>query len=467
MVVTAVLLETVLFFGVFSTLIGLADAQTLGLPAWFGAGAVLAFVLSGCCVGALYLMNLYDFKEVRTYPQFLSRVPGFLLAAVLAAALLAYALFPRTVLTWPGLALVPLLILAIVLAARAVWYRVLAAWPFVERVLVIGRTELARTLAAELARHPRYRILDIVEPGRPGRVARDGSLFLYPGQRAIRGGVKPDRIVVAMSERRGRVPMEALLDAKRFGIAIEDGLHLYERLTGRIALDWLQPSHLIFSPRYRPTQLQCFLQRAVSVTLAAIGLIVGAPLFALIAVLIKLDSRGPVFFVQERIGRYGERFALVKFRTMHPAEQRPSEWVGDNGNRITRVGYWLRKFRMDELPQLYNVLMGHMNLVGPRPHPACNYELFMTHIPFYAFRSVVRPGITGWAQVRYGYANNLEEETEKMRYDLYYIKHLSLAMDLHILLLTIKVVVLGQQRVAPAVRTADREAEGWTRLDVA
>jgi lipopolysaccharide/colanic/teichoic acid biosynthesis glycosyltransferase len=261
--------------------------------------------------------------------------------------------------------------------------------------------------------------------------------------------------------------MEALLDAKRLGIAIEDGLHLYERLTGRIALDWLQPSHLIFSPRYRPSTLNCVLQRIASVTLAGVGLVLGVPFLALIALLIKLDSRGPVFFVQERIGRYGERFPLVKFRTMHPAEQRPSEWVRDNGNRITRVGYWLRKFRMDELPQLYNVLMGHMNLIGPRPHPACNYELFMTHIPFYAFRSVVRPGITGWAQVRYGYANNLEEETEKMRYDLYYIKHLSMAMDLHIMLLTLKVVILGQQRVAAALRSADREPDGWKRLDVA
>jgi len=136
---------------------------------------------------------------------------------------------------------------------------------------------------------------------------------------------------------------------------------------------------------------------------------------------------------------------------MHPVEASPSEWARDNDDRITRVGRWLRRFRLDELPQFVNILRGDMNLVGPRPHPVTNYELFLATVPYYALRATVRPGVTGWAQVRYGYANNLEEETEKMRYDLYYIKHRSFGLDLRILLDTAKIVLLGRDRSAADV----------------
>jgi lipopolysaccharide/colanic/teichoic acid biosynthesis glycosyltransferase len=179
------------------------------------------------------------------------------------------------------------------------------------------------------------------------------------------------------------------------------------------------------------------LTHGVSLLAAAAGLVVLLPLLAPIAVAIKLDSRGPVFFRQDRLGVAGRPFPLLKFRTMHQAGKRRSEWVRDNGHRITRVGRWLRRFRLDELPQLLNVLRGEMNLVGPRPHPVSNGRLFMECIPHYRLRSVVRPGITGWAQVKYGYANGLDEETEKMRYDLFYIKHRSLLLDLRILFATL------------------------------
>jgi lipopolysaccharide/colanic/teichoic acid biosynthesis glycosyltransferase len=162
-----------------------------------------------------------------------------------------------------------------------------------------------------------------------------------------------------------------------------------------------------------------------------------------IALAIRLDSDGPVLFVQERIGRGGRPFSLLKFRTMHPGERRRSEWVRDNFDRITRVGKWLRHFRLDELPQLVNIVCGEMNLVGPRPHPTCNQSAFLERIAYYGLRSTVRPGVTGWAQVRYGYANNIEEETEKMRYDLYYIKNRTLLLDLGILFKTVGIVLLG------------------------
>jgi exopolysaccharide biosynthesis polyprenyl glycosylphosphotransferase len=317
--------------------------------------------------------------------------------------------------------------------------------PFVENILVLGQSNLANAITAEMKKRRRYRILDLMEPGEPGRVFKDGVPFVGSLDRGLRTIPKTHRIVVALSERRGRLPIEALLDAKRQGVEIEDGVHLYERLTGKLALDQLQPSHLIFAPELGRGSLHTLLLRVISVLVAAIGLVLCAPLFALIALLIKWDSPGPVFFVHERIGKDGRKFSLVKFRTMDPVARCRSEWVRDNGDRITAVGRFLRKYRLDELPQLFNVLLGHMNLIGPRPHPASNYHLFMRNIPFYAFRATVLPGITGWAQVRYGYANDLQEEIEKMRYDLYYIKYHSFRLDLEIILRTMAVIILGSE----------------------
>jgi lipopolysaccharide/colanic/teichoic acid biosynthesis glycosyltransferase len=151
-----------------------------------------------------------------------------------------------------------------------------------------------------------------------------------------------------------------------------------------------------------------------------------------------------VFFVHQRIGSLGRPFRLYKFRTMHPTDETTSEWARDNDDRVTRVGFWLRRFRLDEMPQLINVLRGDMEMVGPRPHPVSNMELFAEKIPYYPFRSVIRPGITGWAQVRYGYANNVDEEIEKMRYDLYYIKNLSVLFDLRILVRTFQIILFGR-----------------------
>ena len=317
--------------------------------------------------------------------------------------------------------------------------------PFVENILVLGQSHLANAVTEEMRKRRRYRILDLMEPGEPGRVFKDGVPFVGSLDRGLRTIPRTHRIVVALSERRGRLPIDALLDAKRQGVVIEDAVHLYERLTGKLALDQLQPSHLIFAPELGRRTLHTVLLRLLSVLLATVGLVVCAPLFAMIALLIKWDSAGPVFFVHERIGKGGRKFSLIKFRTMDTAVASRSEWVRDNGDRITPVGRWLRKYRLDELPQLFNVLMGHMNVIGPRPHPASNYHLFMRNIPFYAFRAMVHPGITGWAQVRYGYANDLQEEIEKMRYDMYYIKYHSFRLDTEIIMRTIAVVVLGSE----------------------
>ena len=255
--------------------------------------------------------------------------------------------------------------------------------------------------------------------------------------------VRPSRIVVALADRRGRLPLVSLLESRIRGVVVEDALDFYEHLTGKIAIEALTPGTLILSKGFRHGGIEQVMSRAISMAVAVFVLFVFAPLLVLVALLIKIESRGPVFFTQERAGRGGKPFKLLKFRTMHPAESRKSEWVQDNEDRITRVGRLLRRFRIDEIPQMVNVLRGEMNLIGPRPHPVSNQKVFVEHIAYYGLRSTVRPGVTGWAQVRYGYANNLEEETEKMRYDLYYIKNHTLWLDFQIMLETILIMISG------------------------
>jgi exopolysaccharide biosynthesis polyprenyl glycosylphosphotransferase len=323
---------------------------------------------------------------------------------------------------------------------------------FAARVLIIGSSPLARQLVAEFAtrRHVWHHVAGVVDEA----TEADPTLEQVAAAPLARLGpiieeLRPNRIVVALADRRGRLPMRELLDATVDGVAVEDGVDCYERLTGKIAIEALTPSGLIASPSFRKSHFDLALSHALSLVVATVALVVLSPLFALLALLITLDSPGPVFFVHDRIGLRGRRFPLLKFRTMRPADGPTSEWVCDNGHRITRVGAWLRKYRLDELPQLINVIRGELNLVGPRPHPVSNFRLFTQKIPFYSLRSVVRPGLTGWAQVRQGYANSLEEETEKMRYDLYYIKHMSAWFDLGILLRTVGIVLSGHEAFDP------------------
>jgi len=314
-----------------------------------------------------------------------------------------------------------------------------------ERVLILGSGALARELIQEMrARGSRWTIVGVIPEARPLDPSPPypvmGSLEELDD---IVGKVRPHRIVVALDERRGRLPFESLLESRVRGVAVEQGVEFYERLTSRLAIDALTPSALIFSGGFQRRRIAGVVGRGMSFFLSAFALIVTAPLWPLIAIAIRLGSRGPALYRQERVGRGTRTFELLKFRTMDADGAGDSSWVCDNTARITRIGRFLRWSHLDELPQFINVLRGDMNLVGPRPHPVSNFALFSAGIPFYALRSAIRPGVTGWAQVRYRYANTLQEESEKMRYDLYYIKHRSLWLDLRILARTARVLLLG------------------------
>jgi exopolysaccharide biosynthesis polyprenyl glycosylphosphotransferase len=335
--------------------------------------------------------------------------------------------------------------------------------PYRKRTLIIGTTPLARLIVNEMASRPGgLQLIAGVVHDVKGEIEPPFTNLLVGSVGRLSDiieKIRPDRIVVALSDRRGRLPVRELLQARVQGVAVEDGVRFYEQLTGKIAIEALTPHDLISSPAFRKSHVNLAFGHALSLAVSVVALVVLAPVFALVALAIKLDSPGPVFFVQYRVGLRGRPFRLLKFRTMRPAEQSASEWVRDNGDRITRVGRVLRRHRLDELPQLVNVLRGELNLVGPRPHPLCNFDLFTQKIPYYWLRAAVRPGLTGWAQVRQGYANSLEEETEKMRHDLYYIKHMSAWLDLRILMNTLRIVFAGHgasgvvANVRPVLRT--------------
>lgn len=333
-----------------------------------------------------------------------------------------------------------LLLIALLLVLRPIERDLRSSSQFRTRVLLIGNSPMAQKFIDEIEGCPKrgYSIIGVIEETASGSIRRSAYLVLgtINELRTIVGAVKPHIIVLALSDRRGRMPAADLLEFQSNGIIVEDVADAYERVSRKLPIEVVTPGQLIASQRLYKSRALTIAQRVLSFTAAVILLALSAPLLCLIALAIKLDSRGPVLFRQTRLGKGSRSFELIKFRTMTPVDLPPSEWVQDNRGRITGVGRWLRKLRLDELPQLVNVVRGDMNLVGPRPHPVSNLQLFRESIPYYALRGSILPGITGWAQVRYHYANNLEEETEKMRYDLYYIKHMSVWMDLNIVLST-------------------------------
>ncbi len=305
--------------------------------------------------------------------------------------------------------------------------------PCTQRFIVLGTGPFARRVVEEArARHPvRFRSLGVVAetPASTPPDLRESIIGSLDDLPAILERLRPERIVVALGEACCFLPIQSLLEAKMRGVYVESGQEFYERLSGKIAIESLAASELILTPRLRWSREELAIGRVLNLVFAVAALALFAPIFALIALAIRIESGTPVLFVQNRVGLQGRVFRLLKFRTMRPAAGPRSEWVRDNGDRITRVGRWLRKFRLDELPQLVNVTRGDMSFVGPRPHPASNFEMLSTvarnvadsgaSIPYYALRSSVRPGITGWAQIRYGYANDVVEEMEKLKFDLY------------------------------------------------
>jgi sugar transferase (PEP-CTERM system associated) len=257
---------------------------------------------------------------------------------------------------------------------------------------------------------------------------------------------KAHKLVISLSERRGVLPLQVVLKCKMSGIEVVDATSFYEELTGKLLIENITPSSFFFSDGFRITDTKRIFKRIFDILCSSAGILISMPLVPLIAVLIKLNSRGPVFFRQKRVGEMEREFLLYKFRTMRQDAEKGTGavWAEKNDPRVTAVGRFLRKTRLDELPQFYNVLRGDMSFIGPRPERPEFVQKLKEMIPFYPERHFVKPGLTGWAQIRYAYGASTEDAVEKLRYDLYYIKHLSLFLDMLVMLETMKVMLFGK-----------------------
>jgi sugar transferase (PEP-CTERM system associated) len=390
-----------------------------------------------------HLFDLYEPASWNARSELYFRlllVPGLL---ALAIAVIAY-IFPR-VLMGNNSVVLGLLIVTVTLFGWRMMYAWLAQQPYLrERVYVLGMGERAQRLVNGLRTRTE---LGIEVAGWSGNV--EGAMTRESIASHLMDLIKQrdiHRVIVAMPDRRGTLPVLEMLQLRLNGIKIEEATSLLEKISGRIEVDNLYPSWLIFAEGFRFSASFMLLRRIISISASGVLLLLVLPVIPLVILAIKLDSRGPVLYRQKRVGLGGKIFYCYKFRTMRQDAEADTgaTWALDNDPRITKVGKFLRISRLDEIPQLWCVLKGDMSFVGPRPERPEFVEMLSKEIPFYGVRNAVRPGITGWAQVRYKYGNSLADAKEKLQFDLYYIKNMSLGLDLLIMFQTIKIVLLGR-----------------------
>ena len=387
--------------------------------------------------------DLYDASRIEAKGEMYFRlflVPG-LLALLLAVVSWVY----PNILPGNNASLIGLVLLTVGLVGWRAAYGWLVQQTFMqEKVYVLGTGERALRLVQGLRQRKELGVEVIGWSGNvEGALTRDSAAAHLM---EVAGSQRVHRVIVAISDRRGTFPVEELLQLRLNGVRIEEATSWLEKISGRIEVDQLYPSWLIFADGFRFSSSFNLMRRALSMLVSLILLLVVLPVLPFVMLAIKLDSKGPVLYRQKRVGRAGHSFYCYKFRTMRQdaeADTGPT-WAGDDDPRITRFGKFLRSSRIDEIPQLWCVFKGDMGFVGPRPERPEFVEWLTKEIPYYGVRHAVRPGITGWAQVRYKYGNTIEDAKEKLQYDLFYIKNASLGLDILIMFQTIKIVLLGR-----------------------
>jgi sugar transferase (PEP-CTERM system associated) len=370
--------------------------------------------------------------------------------AFLTQALLSYLKHPEWILPKWLMIIGSGLVLVFLPAWRILYAGVVLKALGSERLLFLGSSPVVQEISDYLQDHPELGLCAV------GYLEECQSSFneittmprvgcVTELQRAV-SEQHPDRIVVGLAERRGRLPVQELLDLRFSGIRIEDVLTTYESTFGRVCVRALRPSQLIFSAELGPRPNRVFWQSIYSFVIALTATVVTAPIMLLVAAVVRVTSKGPVLFRQERIGRNGVPFTLFKFRSMYKdAEQHTGPvWATKGDPRITPVGRWLRSLRLDELPQLLNVVRGEMSIVGPRPERPEFVQTLTEQIPYYRQRHCVKPGITGWAQINHKYGDTIEDTIRKLEFDLFYIKNLAPSLDAYIIFHTLKVMLLSR-----------------------
>lgn len=386
-------------------------------------------------------LDLYDTARLNTKGELYFRllmVPG-----VLAFIMAGIAYVRPNYLLGSGSSTVGLLILTVALIGWRLGFTWLVQLPIlVERVYVLGTGERAQRVVQGLRQNPEIGVEIASWTGKMEGVVTREAVAAHLME--VVEKQKVHRVIVATPDRRGTIPMQELLALRMQGVKIEEATTWLEKISGKIEVENLYPSWLVFGDGFRRSTAFIVIRRALSITISLVGLILALPLLPLIVLAIRCDSKGPVFYTQTRVGKGGRTFKVVKFRTMRQDAEAATgpQWAGDNDPRVTRVGKFLRSSRLDEIPQLWCVLKGDMAFVGPRPERPEFIEMLSKEIPYYGVRHMVRPGLTGWAQVKYKYGATVEDSREKLQYDLFYIKNASIGLDMLIMFQTVKTVLL-------------------------
>lgn len=398
---------------------------------------------------SFYFNDLYDFRATRNLSTLFLRAAAAQSTSLLVLAILFY-LFPLVRLERGIVLLVAPLTWAFVVIFRRCVYPVRSLARSAERILILGAGSLAEDLVQAIQSRPelQYEIVGFLSGKgevNEERLEQPGIAGSYAQLEEIVERQRIDRVVICLDERRGVLPFLTMATLKLQGLPIEDAESVYERITGRIMVDRMRLSSLILSDGFRKSQFLVASKRIGDIVISSILIILTLPIMLVIALVLLLEDGAPIFFRQERTGLGTRTFQILKFRSMrHGSGAGRPQWTADGDPRITRVGRFLRRYRLDELPQFINILRGDMSLVGPRPEVPYFCELLDKEIRFFNQRHVIRPGLTGWAQVKYRYGATLEEAKTKFEFDFYYLKHMSIMLDLAILIETAKVVIRGR-----------------------
>ncbi len=393
---------------------------------------------------SLYFYDLYDLRKPgSTAETFIRMMQSFGVGCIILGIL--YFLFPSIIISTHVFWGCYLLICLTLLGWRSLYYLILEKKMFVRDVILVGTGETAEKIVQAIKQNQESGFNIKVMIGTSAPVFDHAGIPVFASFADLAGDPQfscIDRIVVALDDRRGNMPVADLLSHKLRGRIIEDNITFYEAITGKILVEKVNPAWLIFSEGFDYGRMTYLIKRAVDLTFALIGVTLSLPVTLITALLIKLESPGPVFYKQERIGERGEVFSIIKFRSMRQdAEKNGAVWARQNDDRVTRVGKFIRKVRIDEVPQMWNVIRGQMSFVGPRPERPIFVEQLVQKLPYYSLRHSAKPGITGWAQVCYPYGASEEDALRKLEYDLYYIKHQSFFIDLLIIFRTVKTVL--------------------------
>jgi sugar transferase (PEP-CTERM system associated) len=413
--------------------------------------AVQTIIVVCVCLACFYYNDLYDLSAGYSAVERVLRVEQSLGAASLLLGLL-YFMFPGLLLGRGVFIIGMVLVTALVILSRKLLDKAWQLTAPTQRVVILGTGQLALELARELTRRGDLSMRLEGFVGGVGSRDENEKIFGFPvlgpasEMEAIAKERAVSKIIVAMEDRRGTLPTRELVTLRVQGVRVEDAASALSGLTGRVSLRAVRASWFVFSDGFHRSKWNDLSKRVLDLAAGILGFVVSMPVMILVALVVRLDSKGPIIYRQLRVGRMGRGFDVLKFRSMRTdAEQaNGAQWASENDPRMTRIGRFLRKYRLDELPQFVNVIRGEMSFVGPRPERPCFVNELRKTIPYYDERHSVRPGLTGWAQVQYAYGSSIEDAFNKLEYDLFYLQHMSLTFDLAIIFRTIRIVIGGR-----------------------